>query len=95
MKPACSGQDPELFFPEGHGRLVNVALAKAVCRGNGADRPPCPLIEACLEIAMRAEGATASSSRWGIFGGLDPDERAALARRRYRHRVRAAETASS
>lgn len=65
---ACVGVDPEAWFPH---PTANAAEAKAVCRS-------CPVQAACLNDALERE--TADSWRWGIWGGLQPEERAALAR---------------
>jgi hypothetical protein len=41
---------------------------------------PCPVAAACLEVAMAAEGGIVRDSRYGMFGGLSPHERARLRR---------------
>lgn len=70
--------DPELFFEadgeRGKPKLDRIAAAKKICM-------QCPLAtrEACLEIAMKAEGG-AMTGRYGVFGGKDPEERAAIAK---------------
>lgn len=72
--------DPELFFEAEHERgapkLRRIAAAKAICA-------TCPLAtrEACLEIALKAEGG-AKTGRYGVFGGYDPEQRAAIAEAR-------------
>jgi len=78
----CATTDPELGFPnQGQRRGEDGASAYdralALCAG-------CPLdLKAeCLEIAMRNEGRQSGKTRYGVFGGLDPDARAALARER-------------
>lgn len=48
------------------------AEAKAICRG-------CPVVAACLEVAMADEGHKSGFYRTGTRGGLDRYERAALA----------------
>lgn len=60
---ACLNADPELFFPEGHGRppAKQIDAAKAVCAS-------CPLQEKCLQWALRV-------NEWGIWGGTTGDER--------------------
>lgn len=74
----CLETDPELSFPSGKGKFeLAYAAAKRDC-----DRCPLVLREECLEVAMRTEGRASASSRYGVFGGLDPDERAALAKQR-------------
>lgn len=74
----CRQSDPDLSFPNGSGKLsVQHEQAKADCA-----RCPLALREECLEIAMRSEGNTAGATRYGVFGGMDPTERAALAKER-------------
>jgi WhiB family redox-sensing transcriptional regulator len=72
---ACIGVNPELFFPiEGTGpRRVNHVrggAAKAICE-------TCTVREICLTKALEEE-AERGAERWGIRGGLDETERAAL-----------------
>jgi WhiB family redox-sensing transcriptional regulator len=64
---ACSGADPELFFPVGTSgpALEQIAEAKAVCRR-------CPVAEQCLAWAIET-GQDA-----GVWGGLSEDERRQL-----------------
>lgn len=65
MIPPCSA-DPELWFnPD------LTSDAKDIC-------DTCPAKARCLEIALAREGNLVGSSRWGVWGGLTPDERAAL-----------------
>lgn len=64
---ACRSDDPAKYFDE---RYLPRNLA---CRR-------CPVAEQCLAEAMDAEGSTAASMRFGIFGGLTSKERAALAK---------------
>lgn len=74
---ACRNVDTDVFFPT-PGQSYHAA--KAVC-----DR--CPVRSACLRRAMEAEalqvrqGGRAREARHGMFGGLTPDERHALAMR--------------
>jgi WhiB family redox-sensing transcriptional regulator len=67
-RAACTGEDPELFFPPGASNtalyLAQAARAKRVCAA-------CPVREICGEWAVR-EGIDD-----GIFGGLDPAQRRA------------------
>lgn len=60
----CRYDDPETYFAE---RAVGSALA--ACR-------TCPVRQQCLEEAMTAEGTLTAGSRFGIFGGLTPQQRA-------------------
>lgn len=69
--PACE-TDPEAWFPDA-GQQMKAERAKAVCA-------TCPLREQCLEIAMEAEAGADTKFRYGIFGGLSPRQRHALAR---------------
>lgn len=72
--PACAGEDPELFFPDGVYRrgtrqlAMTEALAKSVCRG-------CLRKDACLEEGLALHGH-------GVWGGMTADERADERRRR-------------
>jgi WhiB family redox-sensing transcriptional regulator len=67
---ACTGEDPELFFPVGTSAdaLIQTRQAKAVC-----DR--CPVRDECLAFALNT-GQTD-----GVWGGLSEDERRQLRRR--------------
>lgn len=49
--------------------------AKAICSGL-YDGKPCPLLEQCLEFAM------SNNERYGIWGGMTPEERAQLRKER-------------
>ncbi|WP_037606038.1 WhiB family transcriptional regulator [Streptacidiphilus rugosus] len=65
----CIGADPELFFPissTGLGRLQAQA-AKSICRS-------CTVADDCARWALR-HGET-----YGIWGGLDEEERRAARR---------------
>jgi WhiB family redox-sensing transcriptional regulator len=70
LHAACRPLDSELFFPD---RAVygsnDVARAKAVCR-------ECPVRDLCLQAAIEGR------ERVGIWGGLTPQERAQLHRRK-------------
>ena len=75
----CTELDPDLSFPE-HGEKRDsygprMQQAVDACAG-------CPMKtrEACLALAMDAEGMAPGESRYGVFGGLTPSERALLAR---------------
>lgn len=65
-RAACLDEDPELFFPVGHGGpgLEQVARAKAVCAR-------CPVSGECLSFALVAVPE-------GVAGGLTGEERRAL-----------------
>jgi WhiB family redox-sensing transcriptional regulator len=62
---ACAGEDPDLFFPSGRsaGARRQTAHAKAICAG-------CPVQAECLEWAQATE------QPYGVWGGLDEQERA-------------------
>ena len=67
---ACRGCDPNLWFPAGgHGVGVDYSDARRICAG-------CPVAADCLEHAL------AVPEQDGMWGGLDPDERRLLRRRR-------------
>lgn len=63
-RAACLGAEPELFFPVGSGgmALSDVAAAKAICAR-------CPVVMECREYATR------SRQPFGVWGGLDEEER--------------------
>ncbi|MFE0626211.1 WhiB family transcriptional regulator [Streptomyces sp. NPDC058864] len=75
---ACSGEDPELFFPiSGSGLgMVQIGEAKAVCGR-------CPVQARCLEWALGA------GPMEGVWGGTTEAERRAMQRRSTRERLRA------
>lgn len=79
---ACRNEDPDLHFPDGKTglHLLQVKEAKAVCAG-------CWVADQCLEDAMRIEGGTKAAGRYGIHGGLDPDERYRLHQRHLKQRA--------
>ncbi|MEW2068458.1 WhiB family transcriptional regulator [Streptomyces sp. NPDC007346] len=65
---ACREHEaPQIFFPEGQAAevLAMTAAAKAVCR-------TCPVVHPCLVDALER------GERWGVWGGLDEDDRARL-----------------
>ncbi|KFG06932.1 WhiB family transcriptional regulator [Streptomyces scabiei] len=68
-RPACTGEDPELFFPIGNTgpALLQIDEAKAVCRR-------CPLMESCLEGALER-------NELGVWGGTDEADRRRMKRR--------------
>ncbi|MFF1341085.1 WhiB family transcriptional regulator [Streptomyces sp. NPDC058290] len=61
------------FHPKGRGADLAAAEreAKAVCRR-------CPVADRCLALALEREGNADRYNRAGIWGGLNPQERAAL-----------------
>src|SRR5207249_11335996 len=71
-RAACKSTDPELFFSSDDltnraERIEREAEAKAVCRG-------CEVRRECFEYAI------AAGERYGIWGGLNAQERRAGAR---------------
>lgn len=60
----CAQTDPEIFFPE---KGKSSAEAKLVCRR-------CPVTEECLEFAI------VTRQKFGVWGGLSPDERSRVRR---------------
>jgi WhiB family redox-sensing transcriptional regulator len=49
--------------------------AKSICNGTD-DGKPCPMLKECLEFAME------NNERYGIWGGMTPEERADLRKER-------------
>lgn len=72
----CRGVELDVFFPVGQGRAAgwDESRAKAICHA-------CPVVDACREWALRV------APEFGIFGGLDPDERRGLRLTRRRRRT--------
>ena len=73
QKAACKGLDPDMFFASEdienrQERRDREATAKAVCAR-------CGVVEECLSYAL------AAGERYGVWGGLNADERRALTRR--------------
>lgn len=73
LRAACQREDPEIFFhPDGErgpARSRRQAAARAICAR-------CPVIEQCLDYSIRAD------ERYGMWGGLDEEERARLIARK-------------
>lgn len=71
---ACRQIGVDAFHPEGRGTALTAAedKAKAVCQEQ------CPVREQCLAYAIQQEGNADRYNRAGIWGGLNPQERAAL-----------------
>lgn len=67
-RAACRGKNPAWWFPL-PGRGVSYRAARPVCEG-------CPVRRPCLDYAL------AAGEELGMWGGLDPDERSRLERRR-------------
>jgi transcription factor WhiB len=60
VRPPCRDVDPELFFPVGERYSDE---GRQVCRS-------CPVEVECADWAIRA------GERYGLYGGLDPRQRA-------------------
>lgn len=72
-RAACRGQDDDLFFPVGEGRLASAQTeeAKDICG-------TCPVRSDCLQFALDLDITD------GVWGGLSERQRRALKRRRSR-----------
>lgn len=70
----CREIGAEIFHPTGRGTALAAAVrtAKTICRRQ------CTVREQCLALALEREGNADRYSRDGIWGGLTPQERAAL-----------------
>lgn len=70
---ACRTAEPELFFhPEGERgwrRRIRLAQALELCRA-------CPVVDVCLDHALN------TPEEYGIWGGLDTNQRKELSARR-------------
>jgi WhiB family transcriptional regulator, redox-sensing transcriptional regulator len=64
-RASCAETDPEIFFPP-HGDPATEA--RQICAR-------CPVRDECLAYALDAD------EQYGIWGGLDPDDRRSLGRR--------------
>jgi len=64
---ACRDHDPELWFPE-HESEDTTLLAKVICLG-------CPIHNECRDYAL------AVAEPFGVWGGLDTEERLLVAAR--------------
>lgn len=65
------GMDAEWWFPPS-------GMAQATCEGMRICQEECPVREACLADALKAEEGFGERARFGIFGGLTPDQRGEL-----------------
>jgi WhiB family redox-sensing transcriptional regulator len=69
LRGACRGQESAVFFhpdnERGPARRVRQAHAKQVCQS-------CPVITQCRQHALQAR------EPFGVWGGLDEDERRAI-----------------
>ena len=64
LQAACQSEDPDLWYPAPDARYEAV-IAKRICR-------ECPVQPDCLDWALR------TSEPYGIWGGLDANERRRL-----------------
>lgn len=69
-RAACRAADPDLFD--------TCCAAKTVPHDAATWCNACPVRQQCLDMAMRIEAGTAATYRFGIFGGLAPQQRADL-----------------
>jgi Transcription factor WhiB len=67
---ACKGVDPDIFF-----RPRDEIKAKTFCN-------QCPVIRECLAFAMQPDTFYSSMAMFGVYGGLNGDEREDLRRSR-------------
>ena len=72
---ATAAYDPWFGDSEDLDSSEETDEAKAICRGT-YDGRPCPLLDLCLEFAMD------NNERYGVWGGMTPDERAKLRKER-------------
>lgn len=85
-KAACRVEDADVMFPDPSDKR-GTRIAQAICLA-------CPVRQQCLEHAMAVEGGCRRESRYGVFGGLDGDQRYRLyCRLRPSHQARLAQTA--
>ncbi|KAA1421793.1 WhiB family transcriptional regulator [Nocardioides humilatus] len=73
---ACRDEDPELFFPIGHTAAARLQAreAQVICR-------ECRVRAECLDFA------TGTGTQYGVWGGLDAEQRADLRRLSTRRKV--------
>lgn len=76
-RAACARiEDPDVFFPNAAAGEHYGRTAKWICRRT------CPVREECLTAALDHEVGKPAEERWGIWGGLTPQQRANLDPRR-------------
>ena len=66
----CRGKPTSVFFPPFSHSDNRWLIAKEICTG-------CEVREQCLALVMRFEY---TDDKWGMFGGLTPEERRELRR---------------
>lgn len=83
---ACKGHDPEwqasAACRDQPPYLWDTDLPDSWREGRRTCIAVCPVRDACLAYALGVESG-AAASRWGIYGGLTPDERAMRPDRRH------------
>ncbi|MFJ7909841.1 WhiB family transcriptional regulator [Kitasatospora sp. NPDC096204] len=83
---ACAGVDTNLFFPEVDEDAEDIEMARAAAEWSERRAKMfcagCPVRTMCLELALERR------EKYGIFGGLNAAERAALHRRRQDYAAR-------
>lgn len=74
-RAACTRMEPDIFYPVGDGAYARemTEIAKQACLS-------CPVRAECLRRALE------TGERYGIWGGMTPEERRDLARRDMRRR---------
>lgn len=77
MFPATRDYDPWYGDSDDPDAEDETEDAKNICKGT-FDGRPCPLLSECLEFAMT------NNERYGVWGGMSPDERATLRKERKR-----------
>lgn len=66
-RAACRETDPDAFFPDEHGQMLHLSVARRVCRA-------CPVQAECRDYAL------ARPALVGVWGGLTVNERIRLRR---------------
>lgn len=71
-RAACSRLEPDIFYPVGDGAYARemTEIAKQACLS-------CPVRAECLRQALE------TGEQYGIWGGMTPEERRDLARRKH------------
>jgi len=72
---SCRGKPASIFFPafsHSQNEETRWALARKVCA-------ECPVTRECLYLVIELED---TDDKWGMFGGLTPEQRRDLRRRR-------------
>jgi WhiB family redox-sensing transcriptional regulator len=83
IEAACQEVDPQLFFPVGASdeAVEQTEMAKSICS-------QCPVAQECLIFAVT------TNQEYGVWGGLDEDERREV-RRSWRRATRRATTSAA